>query len=202
MGRMALIEDMGTVGRLWMLFSFLVLVQNLLPDPPRIEVAPLSIPNAMNSVMPCLTWWIKTVSLKKLLFGCSRGSVTYIPPPPPAKGSNLAESLLCVVWIWVLGQCWRMLSIQSELFDWSFPFCCTELNVCYTGGTDKHQLSGAFHSRWSDGLYFRVRPSLCLTLWNPEFLIGSDPSCHSSIFSTLLRAHPKSRVGKGDVGNG
>lgn len=68
----------------------------------------------------------------------------------------------------------------------SFPFCCTQPSVCYARGPDKHQLSGAFHSRLSDGLYFRVQTSLCLTLWNPEFLIGSDPSCHSIYFQPCL----------------
>lgn len=67
--------------------------------------------------MPFLTWWIKNVSLKKHLFGYFRGSVTYIPPPLPAKCQDLAVNLPCVIWIWVLGQCRRMPSIQSELFD-------------------------------------------------------------------------------------
>lgn len=53
-------------------------------------------------------------------------------------------------------------------------------------GTDRHQLSGASHSRLSDGLYFRACPSLHLPRWNPEFFMCLDPSCHSSIFQPGL----------------
>lgn len=69
-------------------------------------------------------------------------------------------------------------------------------------GTDRHQLSGASHSRLSDGLYFRACPSLHLTQWNPEFLMCSDPSCHSSVFSTRLSVCPKSRGERETLGAG
>lgn len=69
-------------------------------------------------------------------------------------------------------------------------------------GTGRHQLLGAFHSRLSDGLYFRACPSLHLTQWNPEFLMCSDPSCHSSIFSTTLSVYPKSRGERETLGAG
>lgn len=106
------------------------------------------------------------------------------------------------MWVWVLGQCRGVPPTQSELSGRSLPFCSTEPTVCCARGTDKHQLSGAFHSRLSDGLYFWARPSLHLTLWNPESLMCSDPSCHCSTFSTMLSVYPKSRGEKETFGAG
>lgn len=87
------------------------------------------------------------------------------------KMKDLRIHLRVRILLWACSRSWGFgclggaegsLQFRGNVLTDRFPSAPLSPECSMLEGTDRHQLSGAFHSRLSDGLYFRACPSLCL----------------------------------------